>query len=202
MVRQILTMIVISDGAAAALTSVELGGYTPLNMAWERTGFGPPLYWLTGDFPLSRAELGFAEDTGVLVELTLVLVPDLTLVTTDAQTPSVPRAEGLPQCDLSAWIVTSARGTSEWVEARNIVEPGPVVAELGPGTFRVLFAPPGTRWSRILVSGRVRCWITDASELGAVEITALTAQERTSLLEYRQRLHVDRAKGMQGGTLR
>lgn len=192
-------MIVISDGAAAMPARMELGGYAPLNVAWERTGFGAPLYWLTGDSPWARAELGFAQDTGLLVELTLVVVPELTLVSGDPQHSAVPAVEGLPRCDPSRWIAQSARGSPERSSDRIIDEPGPVAAELGPSTFQVRFAPAEAGWSRLLVSGRIRCWITSASELGAVEVTALTAEERASLLEYRQRLAENRARGMRGG---
>jgi hypothetical protein len=177
--------------------SIAIGGAVPLVVEWERSLFDPPLYWRTGDFRLSLAEAGFARGTGALCWFSLVLVREIVLLDEDPVVGPVQVPEGLPACDPETWTGRTRTGSIRTTRDAIVDEPDVLVAELGPTSFRVRFAETG--WSRVLVSGRVRCWITAAGELGGLEITGVTAAERGSLLEYAARLAADRAKGVQRG---
>jgi hypothetical protein len=186
-----------TDGPPDALASLELGGYVPLDVEWERGVFGPNCYWLTGEPGSGRVKAGFSPKDGRLQTFTAVRVRDVTVLDQDPAVDQGRITEGLPVCDPGIWIQTTRTGGTDGWKTAVIDQPGPVLAELGPTSFRIRFTETSTGWSRVLESGRIRCWITEADEFGAFEVLALTPAERASIIHYAERTAANRAMGVQ-----
>jgi hypothetical protein len=142
--------------------------YIAFSIKWEDTPWRPPVYWRGGNFSTSLIEVGFDETSGVIRKVTVTLLPQRRIATRLSQ-HNVPRRPGVPRADPQQW------DTTTW-EGHFIDEITPLIGEIQDGAITILLTEHVLPVYE-LVSGRVRCGITEDGDLCSIRVDEVTPEE-------------------------
>jgi hypothetical protein len=140
--------------------------YIAFSIEWpSRWG---PLYWRGGNFTRSLIEVGFDEVSGIITDVILTALVQRRPATRLSQ-HNVPRRPGVPRADPRQWDTTT-------FEDHRIDEVTPLIGEIQDGAITILLTEQVLP-AYELVSGRVRCGVTEDGALCSIRVDEVTPEE-------------------------